>query len=50
MFPSNLPVFISVDSPDHSDADADSTQDQRPQGQLPVFNREAIKFKYRKSI
>lgn len=39
-FLQNLPVLISVDSPDHSNADAHGSQDERPQGQLTVFDRE----------
>lgn len=41
MFSPNVPVFIPVDSPDHSHTDAHGSQEQRAQGQLPAPDAEA---------
>lgn len=43
MFSPNVPVFIPVDSPDHSNSDAHGSQHQRAHGQLPASDGEAAK-------
>ena len=42
-FSASVPVFVPVDAPDHSDADAQGSQQQRAQGQLPASDGEAGK-------